>query len=53
MCPVLAFETMMGIPREVLVFTVWYLREKDYVRQDEKSDFVTTAHGCDYVEDNL
>jgi|SRR3954451_309654 len=50
---ILAFETMMGIPRELLMFTVWYLREKGYVRQDDKSDFVINADGCDYVEQNL
>jgi curved DNA-binding protein len=50
---ILAFENKMAIPREVLMFTVWYLKEKGYVRQDDKSDFVITAEGCDYVESNL
>jgi curved DNA-binding protein len=50
---ILAFETMMSMPREHLMFTVWYLKDKAYVRQDERSDFVITADGCDYVEKNL
>ena len=50
---ILAFETMMSLPREHLTFTVWYLKDKNYIRQDEKSDFVITADGCDHVEANL
>jgi curved DNA-binding protein len=49
----LEFESMMSIPREHLMFTMWYLRERECVRQDENSDFVITGTGVDYVEANL
>ncbi len=49
----LEFESMMSVPREHLMFTMWYLREHNYVRQDEASDFVITGEGVDYVEKNL
>jgi hypothetical protein len=49
----LEFESMMSFPREHLMFSVWYLREHDYLRQDEKSDYVITATGVDYVETHL
>ncbi|MBI1899180.1 MAG: DnaJ domain-containing protein [Acidobacteria bacterium] len=49
----LQLETIMSLPREHLMFTIWYLREKGLVRQDEQSDYLITADGCDYVEGNL
>jgi len=49
----LEFETMMAFAREHLLFTMWYLKEHDYVRMDEKSDYVITGVGVDYVETNL
>lgn len=50
---ILEFESMMSCPREHLMFTMWYLREHEYVRQDEASDYVITGKGVDYVEANL
>lgn len=50
---ILEFESMMSMPREHLMFTMWYLREHDCVRQDENSDFVITGAGVDYVEAHL
>ncbi len=50
---VLELETMMTFPREHLLFTVWYLKEKDLIKMDENSDFVITSHGADYVEERL
>ena len=44
---------MMSFPREHLLFTLWYLKESDLVRQDENSNFVVTVQGVDYVEKNL
>jgi len=49
----LEFETMMSYAREHLLFTMWYLKEHDYVRMDEKSDYLITAQGVDFVEQNL
>ena len=49
----LEFESMMSVPREHLMFTMWYLRENDCVRQDDASDYVITGGGVDYVESHL
>jgi hypothetical protein len=49
----LEFETMMSFPREHLMFTMWYLKEQSYARQDEKSDYLITGPGVDYVESHL
>jgi curved DNA-binding protein CbpA len=50
---ILEFETVMSFPREHLMFTVWYLKEKGLVGQDEGSNFLITAEGVDYVETHL
>lgn len=50
---ILDLESLMSFPREHLMFTLWYLRESDLVRQDENSNFVITAPGADYVEAKL
>jgi hypothetical protein len=35
------------------VFTIWYLKDKEYVWQTEDSSFAITASGVDYVEAGL
>lgn len=50
---VLELEQTMTFPREHLLFTLWYLKEKDLVRQDGSSDFVITSAGVDWVEEHL
>lgn len=50
---VLELETIMTLAREHLLFTLWYLKEKDLVRMDQNSDFVITFGGADYVEERL
>lgn len=49
----LEFESMMSFPREHLMFTMWYLKERSCVVQDESSDYVITGDGVDYVESHL
>ena len=49
----LEFESIMSFPREHLLFTMWYLKERGYLRIDEASDYVITGPGVDYVEENL
>lgn len=49
----LELEAMMATPREHLVFTTWYLREKNFVRLDERSSLVISAEGVDHVESSL
>ncbi len=50
----LDLESRMALPREHLEFTIWYLRDKHYVRRDDTSnDILITGEGVDYVEANL
>ena len=50
---ILEFESMMSFPREHLMFTIWYLKEQNFIRQDDRSDYVVSSAGVDYVEKNL
>ncbi len=49
----LELERLMSSCREHLVFTIWYLKEKGFLRQTEDSSFAITSSGADYVEANL
>jgi hypothetical protein len=49
----LELERLMAFPREYLGFSLWYLRSKQYVTVADNSDFVLTALGVDYVEENI
>lgn len=50
----LEMESRMALPREHLEFTVWYLRDKEYVRRDEtSSEILITSEGVDFVEASL
>jgi curved DNA-binding protein len=49
----LGFETVMSFPREHLEFAVWFLREKQYVRPGNNSDYVISATGVDYLESEV
>jgi curved DNA-binding protein len=45
-------ETRMGLPRDYLNFTTWYLKGKHYITISDNSDFDLTPLGVDYVESN-
>jgi hypothetical protein len=32
---------------------MWYLKERNYLRQDENSDYEITGPGVDYVEEHI
>jgi hypothetical protein len=32
---------------------MWYLKERNYLKLDESSDYVITGPGVDYVEEHL
>ena len=50
----LEMESRMSLPREHLEFTVWYLKEKGFVRRDEDtSEILITSEGVDFVEASL
>jgi curved DNA-binding protein CbpA len=48
----LDLEARMGIPREYLDFTVWYLKNKQHITVADNSEFALTALGVDFVESN-
>jgi curved DNA-binding protein CbpA len=50
---VLEIEQMMFIPREHLLFTIWYLKSKRFIQQDDRSSLMVTAEGIDFLEANL
>lgn len=49
----LDLEQLMAFPREHLHFAVWYLKAKRYITQDDRSSFIVTAEGVDYLETQL
>lgn len=50
---VLELETVMSFPREHLEFAIWFLREKQYVRPGDHSDYVISATGVEYLESEV
>jgi curved DNA-binding protein len=50
---VLEIESLMFIPREHLIFTIWYLKAKRYLLQDDRSSLMITSDGIDFMEANL
>jgi curved DNA-binding protein CbpA len=49
----LDMENLMSFPRERLLFAIWYLRSKRYVLQDDRSSFIISAEGVDFLESQL
>jgi curved DNA-binding protein CbpA len=49
----LDMENLMSFPRERLLFAIWYLRAKRYIAQDDRSSFIITAEGVDFLESQL
>jgi curved DNA-binding protein CbpA len=49
----LELEKLMVSAREHLLFTVWYLKDKGFLRQTEDSSYAITSAGVDQVEQGL
>ena len=49
---ILQLERLMNIPREHLLFTVWFLREKKCIAFTEQSDYVITGEGTEFIENH-
>ena len=47
---ILHMETLMSFPREHLLFTLWYLRQKGLCEFNMNSEYEITANGIDLVE---
>ncbi|MBZ5593295.1 MAG: DnaJ domain-containing protein [Acidobacteriia bacterium] len=50
---VLEFESVMAFPREHLEFAIWFLREKQYIRAGNTSDYMISATGVEYLESEV
>jgi curved DNA-binding protein CbpA len=46
----LDLSQLIGVPREHLEFTIWYLVQRKLVVRDDQSNLTITADGVDYVE---
>ncbi len=47
---ILQLEKLMDIPREHLLFTIWFLKEKKCIEFTDNSDYVITGDGTEYIE---
>ena len=45
-------EQLIGLPREHLEFTIWYLSQKKLVQRDDSARLMITAEGVDFLEQN-
>jgi DnaJ-domain-containing protein 1 len=45
------FEELLGVPREHLDFTLWYLREQGFVVRTDNGRFAITVKGVDRAEE--
>jgi curved DNA-binding protein CbpA len=50
---VIDLESVMGIPREHLMFSSWYLKSKKFAVMDDRSSLTITADGVDFLEVQL
>lgn len=48
----LDIETLTGVAREHLEFTIWYLTQKKYAVRSDNSALTITAEGAEYLESN-
>jgi curved DNA-binding protein CbpA len=46
-------EELLGVPREHLEFTVWYLRESQLIQRSDNGRFTITLKGVDAAEEVL
>jgi hypothetical protein len=44
------FEDLLGVPRDHLEFTLWYLKERAYVSRSDNNRYQITISGVDYAE---
>ena len=49
--PIQEMEEMLGIPREHLEFTIWYLKEQGFIVRNDSGRFTITVKGVDRAEE--
>jgi hypothetical protein len=47
---VFEFEELLGIPRDHLEFTLWYLKERAFISRSDNNRFQITVGGVDHAE---
>lgn len=50
---VMEFESLMSFPREHLEFALWFLKDKQYIKMEENSDYSITSAGAEQLESQL
>ncbi len=45
-------ESLLGLPREHLEYTIWYLAQKKFIQRDDSARLLITAEGVDFLEQN-
>jgi curved DNA-binding protein CbpA len=45
-------EAMLDAPIEALTFALWYLKQRSYVTNDDKSNLQITVEGMDFLENH-
>jgi curved DNA-binding protein CbpA len=45
-------ESLIGRPRDLLRFTIWFLSSKKFVSRDDSSRLLITVDGVEYLEQN-
>lgn len=46
------FEEVLGVPRDHLEFTLWYLREQGWIQRGDNNKFHITVKGVEQAEDS-
>jgi hypothetical protein len=49
----LELEMVMSFPREHLEFAIWFLRDKEFIRTGDISDYYISAAGAEYLESEV
>jgi hypothetical protein len=49
----LQLERLMNLPREHLMFTIWFLKEKKCISFTDNSEYTITGEGTEYIESHL
>jgi curved DNA-binding protein CbpA len=48
----LELESLLGVPREHMEFSVWFLKEKKFILRTDDSHLMITAPGVEHVEES-
>ncbi len=49
----LVLSELLGAPIQHLQFSLWYLKEKSFIKMDDSANMLITVLGVDFVESEL